>query len=381
MEIKEFIDEFNENVKLKNDTILEKIGIQYKEVYYNELLAFYLNPNEKHGYGDKILKVLLKSANIKGRLDLTNLKFEKPNYFETESRKQIDICAHNDSFGLIIENKIHADLDNPFEEYVKEIKSLNEKNFRILLHIIDYEEEKLEKAKKNGFILVHYEDFIKNIRELNLNCENKWQILFEDMIDTLDSICSLKIDADGMKWIEKNSENIVNCHKKLMKIKDKKYENEEYEKFKIVTDYLSKSISKKVVNINNKNIELVKKNIELGKNNIIIRGSKPYDRNKDIFYYISIIDIFIGKIRVALDNALGLNGWCINLNIASKVKNPQNYKSIIIDKLKNAGIDINNHPKNPYVGETHINLFDLGGDVSMEEILEINRRVIDALLK
>ena len=109
MEIKEFIDEFNENVKLKNDTILEKIGIQYKEVYYNELLAFYLNPNEKHGYGDKILKVLLKSANIKGRLDLTNLKFEKPNYFETESRKQIDICAHNDSFGLIIENKIHAD--------------------------------------------------------------------------------------------------------------------------------------------------------------------------------------------------------------------------------------------------------------------------------
>ncbi len=51
---------------------------------------------------------------------------------------------------------------------------------------------KFYKAKevKNDFILVHYENFIKNVRKIHINKENKWQVLFLDFIETLEGLYS-----------------------------------------------------------------------------------------------------------------------------------------------------------------------------------------------
>ena len=45
------------------------------------------------------------------------------------------------------------------------------------------------------------------------------------------------------------------------------------------------------------------------------------------------------------------------------------------------GLRINANPQNPYTNKSHINLYDLDIDTSLDDIIEINKRIIEALNK
>lgn len=366
-EIENFINAFNENVDINENTILQKIGISHDEVKINNLLAFYLNPNEIHNLKDAVLNSLLKSANIKAKYKLNNFIVEKPNYFKTDNGKEIDICMHNDEFALIIENKIFANLDNPFEDYVRTINNINTNNYKILLYLKKYEEEELQKATNNGFILVHYESFIKNIRKISIDKKNKWQVLFLDLIDTLEELYStIKLPTKSIKWIKDNTDNISKYYNAI-----KNKSGEIYSKYNIVLNSLIYDMNKKANIINTKNNELFG----------LTRNSKRLHFDEKNLYIFSIMDIYINGLRIAIDNAFGLNNICINLNIVSSSKNILDYKNRIINKLEKEGFTINANPKNPYTNKSHINLYDLDIDTSLDDIVEINKRIIEALNK
>ena len=366
-EIENFIINFNENVNINENTMLQKIGISHDEVKINNLLAFYLNPSEIHGLKDAVLIALLESANIKPKYKLNNFIVEKPNYFKTDNGKEIDICMYNTEFALIVENKIFANLDNPFEDYVRTINSININNYKILLYLKNYKKDELQRATKNGFILVHYENFIKNVRKIKINKENKWQVLFLDFIDTLEGLYStIKLPIESIKWIKDNSNNISKYYK-IIKNKN----DEIYSKYNIILNSLVYDMNKKADIINQKNIDTFG----------LTRNLKRLHFDEKNLYIFSIMDIYVNGVRIAIDNAIGINNICINLNIVSSSKNILDYKNNIIKKLEKGGFNINKNPQNPYTNESHINLYDLNIDTPLDDIIEINKRIIVALNK
>lgn len=126
----------------KERTFLEIINAHQIESVSSSILAFILDPNEKHGLGSLGLKALEKVTSIKLNYSLKSLKKAKITcevncYYQRKDKAgQIDILIELDNQVIVIENKINHICNNPFEIYKKvintEYKECESKKFLVI---------------------------------------------------------------------------------------------------------------------------------------------------------------------------------------------------------------------------------------------------------
>jgi PD-(D/E)XK nuclease superfamily len=120
----------------REQTFMEIAGYPHFENVCSNILAFYLQPNNNHGFGPLFLDVLATLINEEIEIDGQGVEVRREE--PTKKGNRIDLVIKSDNYVFGIENKIYADLNNPFCDYSKHLDSLSEgrkKIHKILLSL------------------------------------------------------------------------------------------------------------------------------------------------------------------------------------------------------------------------------------------------------
>jgi hypothetical protein len=156
-------------------TLLEVAGVSERERVWSNILAFLLDPNEKHQMGDVVLKALVElhsrgKAYSSGAFGAVKVETE----VNTKNGKLLDLVIQTDPLVVGIENKINASDYNDFRDYSDHIDELAEADhkddkaartardaIKILLNLRGIEPS----PEHWDFESVTYNDFFKNLRQ------------------------------------------------------------------------------------------------------------------------------------------------------------------------------------------------------------------------
>lgn len=163
-------------------TFLEIARCPHYENVWSNILAFYLNPNAEHGFGDILLRTFLNI--IREDINIGDEKAVKIHReYRTAKNNRIDIVVETNNFVLGIENKVNASLYNDLNDYAHTIKTLA--NDKLIYKIV------LSKYKSScnyGFENVLYSDLINQLKQSKKDAtQNKHDILFIDFIETIEN--------------------------------------------------------------------------------------------------------------------------------------------------------------------------------------------------
>jgi hypothetical protein len=169
--------------KRPRKNLFDILKIQHREIRNSNILAYFFNPNEEHGFGslfyDSFQEVAVEKIKAINKSH-PNIKFNDINSFDeikkvnTEEHtkgaetktKSIDIVLEGDNWVIGIENKIHHHLANPLNTYWAHIKSKKNKTpFGVLLTLFPL---KLDRGMlKNGhhFLNITHRELIQRIQK------------------------------------------------------------------------------------------------------------------------------------------------------------------------------------------------------------------------
>ncbi|OOF03855.1 PDDEXK-like family protein [Salinivibrio sp. MA607] len=102
-------------------TIFDVGSRGYYENPTTDLLAFFLNTDEVHGFGSLVLKALFSCTETCSGLDTTLVGNPKREVV-TASGKRIDLVLESQNWVMVIENKIFHQQNNPFDDYERFVK-------------------------------------------------------------------------------------------------------------------------------------------------------------------------------------------------------------------------------------------------------------------
>ncbi len=240
--------------KAKTKTIFDITGVNRRENINSNLLAFYLDKNEEHRFGNLFLKSLCEIIEEKGveiTIDSDYEIYREYNYIDILiASKSSNPALFN--WAIIIEHKIHHKLDNDLEDYwnkVKVIKGGNKigivlspwgQKDKSLLRIetekergkigesnnyYDYldlkHEEWVDKVELNlcnyfldadNFHLLILKDFFKNIKSMYMSSEEKQirdnqMIMFQKNYSKIKQI--LELESSVRNYVLNESINVM----------------------------------------------------------------------------------------------------------------------------------------------------------------------------
>jgi PD-(D/E)XK nuclease superfamily len=194
----------------REQTFMEIAGYPHFENVCSNILAFYLQPSNNHGFGTLFLDVLATLTDEKIDIDWYGVEVRREE--TTENRKRLDLVIKSDKYVIGIENKIYAGLSNPFEEYSNHLKfSCNNRQvFKVLLSLRYMQPQ--EKLK--GFKPICYEIFFQKILE-NINSytpdTNEPHLTFlRDFIQTMKKRQETTVmDYQRLEYFRDNQQNIT----------------------------------------------------------------------------------------------------------------------------------------------------------------------------
>jgi PD-(D/E)XK nuclease superfamily len=144
----------------REPTFMEIAGYPHFENVCSNILAFYLQPNNNHGFGTLFLDVLTTLINEEIEIDGQDIEVRREE--PTKKGNRIDLVIKSGNYVLGIENKIYADLNNPFCDYSKHLDSLSEgrkKIHKILLSLRSVQPS----PQLYGFYPISYEIFFQKV--------------------------------------------------------------------------------------------------------------------------------------------------------------------------------------------------------------------------
>ena len=106
----------------REPTFMEIAGYPHFENVCSNILAFYLQPSNNHGFGTLFLDVLATLVNAKIQIDGQAVDVRREEL--TNNQNRIDLVIESDNYIFGIENKIYADPYNPFCDYSQYLESL-----------------------------------------------------------------------------------------------------------------------------------------------------------------------------------------------------------------------------------------------------------------
>ena len=107
----------------REPTLLEIAGCAHKENAYSKVLAFFFDPKKPHGLGTLFLDALARTGGIQDQETIaTGVSVEREEH--TDAGNRIDLLIQSHSHAILIENKIWASINNPFDDYAAHLASL-----------------------------------------------------------------------------------------------------------------------------------------------------------------------------------------------------------------------------------------------------------------
>lgn len=154
----DFLKEINKiykKIPIREKTFMEISGYPHYENVCSNILAFYLNPEEEHKFGNLVINALLKVAKNKRQEKCEDIYLKDLHIYReyiTQKGNRIDIVIKNKEIVIGIENKIYASVYNDLDDYAKTLNNLNNNSIKLLLSV--YPE--LKNTVGNDFINITY---------------------------------------------------------------------------------------------------------------------------------------------------------------------------------------------------------------------------------
>ena len=216
--LKELLKKFNQlDLSKKNEkvekNVFEIAGYPHYENVISNILSFFFDTEEEHGFKDLWIKSLINCYLAKNNIkdissDVISTKTIEREY-SNGSDKRIDLLIDCSSFLILIENKIYASLYNDLDIYAEMannyLKNTDNEGVPILKIVLSL--FMVDNIPQDDVINITYDELFteleKNMDEYQTS--NKWGILSEDFIESIKRRKSnMKLDN---KWIEFAVEN------------------------------------------------------------------------------------------------------------------------------------------------------------------------------
>ena len=198
-------------LKPLRQTFMEIAGYPHFENVCSNILQFYLQPSNEHGFDSLLLNALatLIDREILTDEQIITVRREEP----TAEGKRIDLVIESDNFVLGIENKIFAGTYNPFHLYAQHLESLSNgrKVYKVLLSLRPIKPS----CELCGFIPIDYNSFFKEVR-VNINkysatADRQHQIFLLDFIQTIQNLQQgSTMDRQRLEYFQTHREEIGN---------------------------------------------------------------------------------------------------------------------------------------------------------------------------
>lgn len=145
--------------RLRQRTLLDIVGINLRENSWSDIYAYFFNPKEKHKLGRLFIDTFntvieQKSGQKPLRLESFTITREKVN----DDKKRMDLLIKNEEEAIIIENKVHAKLNNNLSSYWNSVKVPNKRGIVLSLCKI-----KIPNEVKDNFINITHKEFVDEI--------------------------------------------------------------------------------------------------------------------------------------------------------------------------------------------------------------------------
>lgn len=203
-------------------TFMEIAGYPHYENACSNVLAFFMDPEESHGLGTLVLDALVSAV---GNTDAEgvggNVSVERE--VVTEAGNRIDILITSDEQAILIENKIYAWADNPFDDYgtYLERRILDGRvKHKILLTMYPADE-----GSQWDFTNLTYEQFVEQIRSLlglyASTADTRYLTMFLDFLNTLENLRKgSRMDQEFVKLLAERSDDVREFFNDLSSLRD-----------------------------------------------------------------------------------------------------------------------------------------------------------------
>jgi len=186
----------------------------------SNILAFYFDPNEEHGFREMFLRGFMKMVESEVNIFSTYVDIRRE--CTTSKNNRLDIIIEGDDFIIGIENKIYHWVANDLKDYSDKIDSLGDKKikFKIVLGIKKESPETLY----GDFKSYTYEQLWKNIRAILgdyiINLNSKWTFFLMDFMETTARLSGENMDLSKIDefFIKEKDliEKLITQHRKFI---------------------------------------------------------------------------------------------------------------------------------------------------------------------
>jgi len=192
-------------------TFMEIAGYTHYENICSNILQFYLQPSNEHGFGSLLLDSLFALINEERGSNGQNIDVRREEL--TPERKRIDLIIESDDFIFGIENKIFAPLSkNQLKDYANHLKSTNgRKVYKVLLSLrpLKVSPEDLHGFKPITYRLL-FEKVIANIGSYFLTGREPHTIFFRDFIQTIQNLQEANsMDQQRLAFFHDNKQDLA----------------------------------------------------------------------------------------------------------------------------------------------------------------------------
>jgi hypothetical protein len=202
-----------EEVREKN--FLDIAGMPHYENVNSNLLRFFFDYTEEHGFQDLFLTSLLELiGNVK---DLRFIDWTVEREVPTKTNKRIDLAIQSvdEDNVIIIENKVYHLLNNDLDDYWDHFVRVNDNNkIGIVLSLYRM------RVDDNRYINITHQQLckqvLKNLGNYILNANHKYVIYLKDFIENINSFYMSDIKKNKLEFYFENVDKI----NELSKIKD-----------------------------------------------------------------------------------------------------------------------------------------------------------------
>ena len=189
---------------------MEIAGYPHFENVCSNILSFYLQPSNEHGFGTLFLDVLATLINEETLTDGQDLAVRREEL--TKKGNRIDLVIESSNYIIGIENKIHAPVDNPFDDYSNHLESLS--NGRQVCKVLLSLQLVSPFAELYGFQPISYEIFFQKvltkIDSYSLAVNEPHTTFLLDFIRTMQNLQRVTtMDQQRLEYFRDNYQNIT----------------------------------------------------------------------------------------------------------------------------------------------------------------------------